>query len=161
MPHLGEAGGGRRTDAPRRAVGADEIGKARFDRRVAAAQGVVIGVGNLRRVVLVIEFVVSRDFRGQTLQLRLGFGLAELVDRGLARWRAAHARAPAINEAAAARASAVIDAPDSMRAISSRRASADSSSTRVDVFCAAWLFSTRQWCAPRAATCGEWVTTRT
>src|SRR5690348_4351786 len=137
MPHFGETGGWRRADALRRAVGADKIGKTRFDRGIAPPQRVVVGVGNLRRVFLVIEPVVPRDFRGKALQLRLGTGCAELVDCGFARWRAAHARAPAINEAAAARASAVIDAPDSMRAISSRRASADSSSTRVDVFCAA------------------------
>src|SRR5205823_2964208 len=73
----------------------------------------------------------------------------------------AHAWPPAIRLAAAARASAVTTLPDSMRAISSCRVSASSSSTRVTVARSACFFATRQWCAPRAATCGEWVTTST
>ena len=111
---------------------------------IAPAQRVVFGVRNLGRVLLVIEPVVMRDFPGQAFQLRLRLGFGQLLDGVFSPGFPAHASAPAMSEAAAARASAVTAAPDSMRAISSRRASAESSSTRVRVFCAAWLFSTRQ-----------------
>ncbi len=50
MGDLGEAGGRRGADPARRAVGADQLGKARLDRRVAPAQRVVVGVGDLGRV---------------------------------------------------------------------------------------------------------------
>ena len=41
----------RGADPARRAVVADEIRKARLDRGVAALQRVIIGIGNLRRVL--------------------------------------------------------------------------------------------------------------
>ena len=56
----------------------------------------------------------------------------------------------------AARAASVISAPASMRAISSRRSASDRRVMAVRPS----AFDTRQWCAPRAATWGEWVTTR-
>ncbi len=77
MPHLGEAGGGRGADAARRAVGADEVGKALLDRVIAPAQRVILGVRDLGRVLLVIEPVVVRDRGGQPLQLPLRLGLGE------------------------------------------------------------------------------------
>ncbi len=143
MRDLGEARGGRGADAPARAVDADEIGEALLERGVAPPQRVVFRVGNRRRVLLVISAVVLGDGLGQALELFPGLRRRQLRDRrrlGAAR----HGRAPAIRLAAAARASAVTALPDSMRAISSRRSSAVSSSTRVKVRACACCLATRQ-----------------
>ena len=76
---------GLRADAPRRAVGAHELGKARLDRRVAAAQRIVLGIGDLGRILLIVELVVVSDDGGEPLQLVLGLGLTEIGDGGSAR----------------------------------------------------------------------------
>ena len=148
MRDLGKAGGRRGADPARRAVGADQLGKARLDRGVAAAQLVIIGIGDLRRGFGVIEPVVMANLRGQRGQLGAGLLLGQLIDgRGSgsgAASRGAHARAPAMRLAAAARASAVMVLPDSMRAISSCRVSGSSSSTRVTVARSACCLATRQ-----------------
>ena len=71
---------------------------------------------------------------------------------------------PASRLAAAARASSVIDAPDSMRAISSARCSGVMVATRVAILSepsAAGPLEIRRCVAARAATCGAWVTERT
>ena len=56
-------------------------GKARLDRRVAPAQLVVFGVGDLRRVVGVIEPVVMRDLGGEPRQLGARLVLGQRLDR--------------------------------------------------------------------------------
>ena len=60
---------------------------------------------------------------------------------------------------ACARASSVTSAPDSMRAISSRRSAASSRRTPVRVTVPSWLLAISSWRSARAATCGLWVTT--
>ena len=62
MGDLGEAGGGGGADPARWAVGADKLRETGFDLGVAAAQRVVIGIGNLGCRVGVIEVVVTLDF---------------------------------------------------------------------------------------------------
>ena len=56
-------------------------GKARLDRLVAAPQLVVFGVGNLRRVLGVIEPVVMRDLGGEPRQLGARLLLGQQLDR--------------------------------------------------------------------------------
>ena len=51
VAHLAEGRDGRGADARGRAVGAHQLGKARLDGRIALAQGVVVGVRDLRRVL--------------------------------------------------------------------------------------------------------------
>ena len=75
MRHFGQVSGGRRADLHARRIGADELRKRRLDRRVAPHQRVVIGVGNLRRVVGVIEPVVMRDLRREPFELGGGVGI--------------------------------------------------------------------------------------
>ena len=72
MRDLGEAGGGGGADPPRRAVGANQLRKAGLDIGVAAAQRVVIGIGNLGRRVGVVETVVVLDLLRQRGQLGAG-----------------------------------------------------------------------------------------
>ena len=143
MAHLLETLGGFRAHALRGAVVADQFGKAFFDFVVAQAQRVIFGVGDGRRVVLVIALVVRRDLLGEARQLALRFLLAQLVRR-LCPSKLAHARArffgvfcawaSRTRRRAAARASSVTAAPDSIRAISSTRSSGESWSTRVASF---------------------------
>ena len=52
----------------------------RLDRRIALAQRVVGGVGNLGLVLAMVEPVVPGDFGGQPLQLRRGLLLGQFVD---------------------------------------------------------------------------------
>ena len=92
MGDFGEAGGRRGPDPPRRAVGAYQLGKMNFDLGIAAAQCVVIGIGNLRRGFGVVEPIVPADLLGQRGQLVAGLFLGQLIDgsrfglrRGLAR----------------------------------------------------------------------------
>src|SRR5436190_17132789 len=116
-----------------------------------------------------VEPVVARDLLGERGQLVTRFLFGQRLDRARVErlavlpgcGRSAHARPPAIRLAAAARASAVTMRPDSMRAISSCLVSGSSSSTRVTVWYSERPLATRQWWAPRVATCGEWHTTRT
>ena len=57
------------THAPRRRVLADEIRKPCLDRIVALAQGVVLGIRDNGRILLVIGPIVLRDLGGQGRQL--------------------------------------------------------------------------------------------
>src|SRR5271166_857343 len=133
MGHLGKTGGRCGADAARRAVGADQLGKVPFDRRVALAQRVIIGVGDLGCRLGVVEPVVPLDLLGKPGELVAGLLYGQRIDRVrvVLRGRCVHARPPAIRLAAAARASAVTMRPDSMRAISSCLVAGSSSSTRV------------------------------
>ena len=70
--------------------GADQFGKARLDRLVAPAQGVVLGVRDLRRVALVVEAVVAGDLGGERRQLPGRLLARELLDRN--RLGCGHAR---------------------------------------------------------------------
>ena len=81
VAQFGEAGLRRAADPVRWRIGADQCGKPRLDRGVAPAQRVILGVGDLRRVALVIGAVVMRDLGGQTLQFRAGFGFRQVLDR--------------------------------------------------------------------------------
>ncbi len=127
MPDLPEAPGRRRADLLRRRVGADQFGKALFDGREARPQRVVFGIGNAGRIVLVIAPVVALEFEREPHMLDFRLRFAELGDVGECCFLrfAGHARlayeAALKSRSAAARASAVISAPASMRAISSRR----------------------------------------
>ena len=58
--------------------------KARLDRRVALAQSVIGGVGDLGRVFLIVAPVVLGDGGGQPLQLGLGLRRGEVGDRDFA-----------------------------------------------------------------------------
>jgi len=79
---LGEAPGRLRTDFLRRRIAGDQFGKSGLDGIEALAQRVVFGVRNLRRVFLIVGFVVALDFQRQPLQLDLGLRLGERIDRG-------------------------------------------------------------------------------
>ena len=67
-------------NAGRRAVLADEMREARLDGGVAFAQRVIVGVGDLRLILPVIERVVMGDLAGETLKLGGSFGLAQAID---------------------------------------------------------------------------------
>src|SRR5215216_522148 len=156
MPHLGEFLRRLGADALGRRVGADELGKTRLDRIVAPPQRVVFGIGNGRRILLVVAPVVRADLLREARKLLLRLRCGQLVDRdvsggacthgkpgssslggrpraawGSAAHEPAHPAAALISRSAAARASSVISAPASMRAISSRRRSAATSAMRV------------------------------
>ena len=137
---LGEARCRRCAHALARAVGALQIGEARLDGLVAPPQGVVLGVAQLGRGLGVIELVVAPDLLRQALQLAL-----RLIRREFLRWRpvAAHRLPRASRLPAAARASSVICAPESMRAISSRRSSSVSNVTLAAAPCSPSLLLTR------------------
>ncbi len=68
--------GGRGTQPLRRRVRPHELRKALLELAILSDQRVVSRVGNLRRVLVVIELVVPRDFLRQPHQAigRLGFG---------------------------------------------------------------------------------------
>src|SRR4051795_5610901 len=70
-----------------------------------------------------------------------------------------YGHAASSSRSAWARASSVTWAPDSILAISSRRRASSRRWTLVRVTRPAWLFSIRRGVRPRAAACGEWVTT--
>ena len=83
MAHLGKARRRRRADALRQAVERTQLRKPRLDRGVALPQPVVLGVGDGRRVFLIVAAVVRGDLFGKprVLGLRLLFG--ERLDRKL------------------------------------------------------------------------------
>ena len=105
----------------------NEVGKCRFQHLVTATQRIVFGVGDRRVIFLIVAGVVGSDFGRQPLQFRGHFGFGQFRDIGR------HCAISAIRLSAAARASSVILAPASMRAISSRRSSSDNSITAVVV----------------------------
>ena len=187
MRHFGEAAGRRAADRAGSANRAGPGRETRLDRRVAPAQRVVFGVGDLRRVV-------RRDRRGRRRDLGASrassaaasalrsarralvwapgegaapdpamgrpppqFSSAEMPCFGLAWLTAAPNRL-----SAAARAASVTVSPASMRAISSRRAAAvERFDAGFGAAAPAISLATRRCAAPRAATCGLWVTSST
>ena len=129
MSNLGKSQHGRGPDAFRGTVIAFQIGKACFDINITLPQGVIVTVGNARRIFLIVSRVMDDNFLCQSFQFSGSLFARQLRDR----FGAAH-RAPASsNLPAAARASGVMLAPDSIRATSSRRASAFRELTRVTV----------------------------
>src|SRR5262249_44405472 len=58
---------------------------ARFERRVAAAQLVVFGIGDRRRILLVVAPVMLGDLGGEPLELGLRLAFAQVFDGMLAR----------------------------------------------------------------------------
>ena len=95
-------------------VGPLQLGKTRLNRLIAAAQGVIIGVRDNRRIIPVIGCIMCGNFIGQTGQLRRRFA-------GRPAFRPAN-RPPSAGlqqTLRGARASSVISAPDNMRATSS------------------------------------------
>jgi hypothetical protein len=71
---------GRGADAQAQAVAGGELRKTRLDRRVAAAQFVIFGVGDGGRVFLIIAAIMAGDFVGQPRMLGLGLLFGEFVD---------------------------------------------------------------------------------
>src|SRR5207247_10172162 len=67
----------------RHAVGADRLGKAPLYGAVAPPQFVIRGIGNLGRVLSVIELVVMQDLGGEPRQLGSRLLLGQLLDRPL------------------------------------------------------------------------------
>src|SRR2546423_15202441 len=126
MAHLGEFLGCPGADAVAGAVGPHQQRKACLDLGIAAAQGIIGGVADFRRVLQLIVPVMLGDLFRQAVELLLGLGRGELVDRlhTHARLRAFFGglAASAIRRLAAARASSVTLAPARMPATSSRRA---------------------------------------
>src|SRR5262249_50723998 len=140
--------------------------KSPFDVVVSHAQCVVFGVGYRRRIVLIVTLVVPGDFARQARELLRRFRVGQLADRLVL--ETAHARArflatgrggsASVNSRfAAARASSVTIAPESVRAISSILSPSSSSATRV----ASPNRVMRKWRDARAATWGECVTRST
>ena len=134
MAQFGKTGLRGATDAGGGRVRADQGGETGLDSGVAAAQRVVAGVGDLRRVVGMIGSVVVGDGGGKVGEFGGGLGFGQGVDRGLrgllglevvhtsnpcgGRW-------PRRRSSAAARAASEMISPANMRAISSRLASGD------------------------------------
>ena len=58
---------------------ADEMRESRLQLAILADQRIIVRIGNLRRVLVVIELVVPRDFLGQPHQPVGGLGLAQLA----------------------------------------------------------------------------------
>ncbi len=75
-----ELGRARRAHLQRRAVVAHQPREARFDRRVAPLQRVVVAIADRGFVFLVIANVVAGDLVGQPRQLLGGLGLAQVFD---------------------------------------------------------------------------------
>src|SRR5262249_42831031 len=142
VPHLGELFRGLGANPVGQALRRPQLGKARLDVLVPTSELVVLRVRDDRRVPLVVELVVLGDLLAEGAMLLIGFDERQLLDC-LGSWRG-HAlrvkgaigrdqapRDPASSRAAAARASSVMVAPASIRAISSRRVSDLSAATRV------------------------------
>jgi hypothetical protein len=79
--------GPRGADPQGRRVFADQLGEAGLDVQVAALEGVVLGVGDRRGVLLVIAQVVGGQLVGQPRQLGIGLVLGEVGDGDLGHGR--------------------------------------------------------------------------
>ena len=142
-PGVADLGKGRRrrcAHALAGAVSAFQVGKARLDGLVAPPQRVVPCIAQLGRGVGVVELVMALDLRRQTLQLALRRIAGERLRR---RGVVAHAVPRASRLSAAARASSVTRAPESIRAISSRRWSSVNNVTDAAAPCSPSLLLTR------------------
>ena len=155
---LAKPAAGARADPVRGAVGPDQLGKARLDRRIAPAQRVVVGIGDLGRVLLVVE----RGRGGRSRRPAAPAPRRPRSSRQLARpaglgcGHAARQADRAIRLSAAARAASVTVSPASMRAISSRRSAAVERHRRAVARPPAdALARPASDVAPRAATCGR------
>src|SRR6185312_10500601 len=109
---------------------------ALLDGAVAAAKRVIVRIADDGRIFAMVSAVMLGNLSRQAVEFlfRLGGGkfFDGLVHADLARLRALAGRAAsATSRLAAARASAVMLAPDNMRAISSIRASSSRSAMRV------------------------------
>ena len=80
VPDLGETPGRRRADPLRQALQRAQLRKARFDGIVAPPQRVIFGVGDARRVVLIVAPVVPGDLGREPRVFGLGLFLSEIVD---------------------------------------------------------------------------------
>ena len=118
VAHLGEARRGRCADTLARAIAALEVGITRLDGLVAPPQQVVLGIAQLGRGIDVVERIMAGDFPCQPLELAARRVTGERIGRCRL---VAHALARDNRLSAAARASSVTCAPESMRAISSCR----------------------------------------
>ena len=80
VPDLLEFARWRRPDLLRRRIRGDEFRKPFLDGVEALTQRIVFGVGDARRVILIVAPVVSLELQRQPHQLDLGLGLGELGD---------------------------------------------------------------------------------
>ena len=99
------------------AIGADQMRKRRFQFRITPHQRIVFGVRYLGRVFSVVKLVMLGDLPRQPHQFVRGIRLAQARFDGLAHKIRTYACSS--NRSACARASGVISAPESIRAISS------------------------------------------
>jgi len=76
---LGERAGRRGAEALRRRIRPHQLREALFELAVLADQRIIFGVGNLRRVGIVIELVVPRDLLRQPHQAVGGLGFGQLL----------------------------------------------------------------------------------
>ena len=175
MPDLAEFLRRRGADRGDGRIGPDEIGKGRLDRRVARgaarhirhreisgrpAEVALVVVGDLARPAAPVRPRPRPRVSPATACIRLR--LAASILRFFAIGRSLRAS----RRSAWARASSVTLAPDSMRAISSRRLVQLDRRMRPGHHAPGALrprlhLGIRKWLAARAATCGEWVTART
>ncbi len=88
MHHLGEFFADLGADALGRTVGPHQQGKALLDRLIAAAQRIIGGVADGRRVFAIIAAVMLGDLPRQPVQLLFRLGGGEFLDRFHARLRA-------------------------------------------------------------------------
>ncbi|MNY49677.1 hypothetical protein D3C86_1851190 [compost metagenome] len=77
--------GGERcgTDSDRRTIRADKLRKAFFDGKVSTLQCIVLGVGDLRRILGVVQFVVMGQLFRQPLQFGSSRMFGQRFDWGL------------------------------------------------------------------------------
>ena len=101
-----------------------QVGKGRFQCLQTRAQGVIFGVRDTRRVIIIIGAVMGGDLFSETRVFSRCCVGRQVFDFRF------H---DAISSSAAARAASVTSAPDSMRAISSRRSLPSSATTRVRI----------------------------
>ena len=92
VAHLAEGLHRRRANALGGTVGAHMLGKACLNGSIALAQGIVVGVGDLGRVLGIIEEVVMGDLAREPLELAVGFRDGELIDNLVGRRLDLHAR---------------------------------------------------------------------
>jgi hypothetical protein len=62
-------------------LGRQQVRKPRLDGVAAPAQRVIVGVGDRRRIVLVVALVVSSDFQRETHEFGFGLGSRQLLHR--------------------------------------------------------------------------------
>jgi hypothetical protein len=77
MADLLEFAGRRDADLARGGILADQFRKARLDRVIALTQRIIFGVGNARRIVLVVALVMLGQNLGEPFQLGRGLLLGQ------------------------------------------------------------------------------------